>query len=230
MIPIRDDVPSQRFAWATALLIATNVAAFLGELSSPRGLEGAVWAWGAVPYEFWTGRTVGPHGPVGPPWTVVTSMFLHGGFLHLGFNMLFLWIFGNDVEEKLGSLRYLVFYLVAGIAAGATQIFLTGPEPVPMVGASGAIAGVLGAFLVLFPRARVLALVPLFIFIEFLWVPAWIFLALWFVVQVLSSSGGGGGVAWHAHIGGFIAGLVLVWLFLPGRARAIGRMRRYRWS
>lgn len=232
MIPIRDDIPNRRFPPVTTALIALNLVAFLVSLSAPAGFEAMLWAYGAVPYEFWTGREVGPQGLVGPPWTVLTSMFLHGGVLHLAFNLLFLGIFGNDVEEALGPARYLASYLLAGAAAAALQILVAGAEPVPMVGASGAIAGVLGAFLVLHPRAQVLALVPIFIFLQFLWLPAWVFLALWFVVQVVSSAGEGAGVAWHAHIGGFLAGILLAWLLTPSRRRprAVYRVPYERWS
>lgn len=232
MIPIRDDIPSRRFPPVTTALLAANVFAFLLSLAAPAGFEAMLWAYGAVPYEYWTGREVGPQGLLGPPWTVLTSMFLHGGLLHLAFNLLFLAIFGNDVEEALGPVRFLAAYLLAGTAAAALQILVVGPEPIPMVGASGAIAGVLGAFLVIHPRAQVLAVVPIFIFLQFLWLPAWVFLAFWFVVQVVSSAGEGAGVAWHAHIGGFVAGILLGWLLARsgGRARAPYRVRYQRWS
>lgn len=229
MIPLRDDVPSPRFSVVNTALVAANVLVFLAELVAPGGVERAAWTFGAIPYEFWTGQALGLR-PLDAPWTALTSMFLHGGVLHLAFNMLFLAIFGNDVEEALGSVRYLAFYLAGGVAAAAAQIVLGGPRPEPMIGASGAIAAVLGAFFVLYPQARVLALVPIFIFIEFVWLPAWVFLLGWFAIQLLSS-GAGGGVAWHAHVGGFVAGVLLLWPFLPSAARAkVWRTRRYRWS
>jgi membrane associated rhomboid family serine protease len=142
-------------------------------------------------------------------------MFLHGGLAHIGGNMLFLWIFGNNVEDALGRTRFLVFYLACGIAAAASQVaasVMSGEVAIPMVGASGAIAGVLAAYLTLYPHARVLTLVPIFIFIRLFYIPAWFFIGLWFAVQLLSGflGGGGSGVAFFAHIGGFVAGFVLV--------------------
>jgi membrane associated rhomboid family serine protease len=156
--------------------------------------------------------------------TILTSMFMHGGFLHIAGNMLFLWIFGNNVEDSMGSLRFLIFYLICGIAAALTQTFVTmtfspGAADIPNLGASGAIAGVLGAYLVLFPSARVKTLLILGIFLSMTWVPAIVVLGLWFVLQFLQgvgSLGGGeaqGGVAVWAHVGGFVVGMILVKLF-----------------
>jgi membrane associated rhomboid family serine protease len=234
MIPLKDDIPTSRTAVVTVGLIAANVLVFLWQMAV--GMHWSVWAYGAVPYEVWTGRDVPPQSAVGPPFTVLTSMFLHGGWAHLAFNMLFLWVFGNNVEDALGRGRFLLFYLLCGIAAAAGQIVLSGPQLVPMVGASGAIAGVLGAYLILFPRARVLTVVPIFVVLQFIWLPASVFLLVWFAVQLLSSSVGGqtgGGVAWFAHVGGFLAGMALVVVFAPGRIdfrlRRF-RQRRYRWS
>jgi membrane associated rhomboid family serine protease len=144
---------------------------------------------------------------------IVFSIFLHGGVLHLGFNMLFLWIFGNNVEEAMGHLRFLVFYLICGIAASLFHIVTNLNSPVPTIGASGAIAGVMGAYIVLYPHARVLTLIPLFFYFTLVELPAYIFLGIWFILQLLMS-GGGGEVAWFAHIGGFIVGLILVKKFV----------------
>ncbi len=225
MIPLKDDVPVQSVPVLTIGLIAANVVAFLWQIDF--GLERSVLVGGAIPYEILTFRDVGPPYLVPPPFTVITSMFLHGGLLHIAGNMLFLWIFGNNVEDALGRSRFLVFYLLSGIAAAAAQMgaaAMSGEAGIPMVGASGAIAGVLAAYLSLFPYARVLTLVPIFFFIRLFYIPAWFFIGLWFLVQILSGflGGGGSGVAFFAHIGGFVAGFALV--HLMGRRRG---WRRY---
>lgn len=149
--------------------------------------------------------------------TLVTSLFLHGGWLHLGGNMLYLWIFGDNVEDKLGHVRYFFFYLLCGLAASSLHIYITPTSTLPTVGASGAISGVLGAYVLMFPKARVLTLIPIFIFIQLAELPAYIIIGLWFVLQffngVLSlgyTTSSMGGVAWWAHVGGFVAGLILV--------------------
>ncbi|MGH2771772.1 MAG: rhomboid family intramembrane serine protease, partial [Actinomycetota bacterium] len=147
--------------------------------------------------------------------SMFTSMFLHGGLLHLGGNMLFLWVFGNNIEDVLGKVRYVVFYLLAGLAATMAHVLANPASEVPTVGASGAISGLLGAYLILFPHAQVTTLVPLFIFIQFMQLPAIVVLALWFVSQFFIGAGqqaGGAGVAWVAHVGGFVAGMILIFL------------------
>lgn len=227
VIPLRDDLPTSRPPVFTVGLIAANVALFLWQVLGV-GMEASV-AWGGlVP-----ARLLGLVPPAAPPAlpalvTLFSSMFLHGSFAHIGGNMLFLWVFGNNVEDALGRPRFLAFYLLTGLAAAAAQ---TGAALVadsrdlviPMVGASGAISGVLAAYLVMFPRARVLTLVPIFILIRFVQLPASLFLGLWFVFQLLGAflGDGGGGVAFMAHVGGFVAGLLLVLLWRPRRrARA----------
>lgn len=228
MIPLKDDNPTSRAAVFTVLMIGANVLVFLWQLTHPMGFEWAVLAYGAIPAEVLTLRNIGPQGLVPPPLTVLTSMFMHGSIPHLVFNMLFLWIFGNNIEDALGRVRFLIFYLLCGTAAALAQIVVGGPaSTIPMVGASGAIAGVLGAYLVLYPHARVLTMVPVFLFIQFVWLPAGVFLIVWFVVQLFSSFSGGP-VAWYAHIGGFVAGLLLVKLLLP-RRRRYRRVERVRW-
>ena len=157
-----------------------------------------------------------------PIFGVFTSMFLHGGWLHLIGNMLYLWIFGNNIEDAMGHVRYLIFYLVCGVAASFSHILSDAQSVIPSIGASGAISGVLGAYLLLYPRAKVLVLVPLGFFTQLMHIPASIVLGLWFLLQLLSSamSGGqGGGVAWWAHIGGFVAGVLLVALFKKRKVR-----------
>jgi membrane associated rhomboid family serine protease len=155
--------------------------------------------------------------------TIFTSMFLHGGWLHIIFNMWFLWIFGDNIEDYLGHFTYLIFYLLCGVAAAASQIALDPRSTIPTVGASGAIAGVMGAYVLLYPRAKVLTLVVLIVFFTFWWIPSWVFLGYWFLVQFLSASVSGhqanGGVAFGAHVGGFLTGLILIKVF-PRRTRA----------
>jgi len=168
--------------------------------------------YGLVSAEFWSGRDVSPLVPF-PIWlTLLTSMFLHGGWLHLMGNMLYLWVFGDNIEAAMGRGRFLLFYLLSGVGAGVLQMAVSPQATVPMVGASGAIAGVLGAYLILYPWARVLTVVPLFFFLHFVEIPALVLLGLWFIVQFFSGIvlGGMGGVAWFAHIGGFLAGVLLV--------------------
>ncbi len=172
--------------------------------------------YGLVPVEFLTGTDLPPRIPF-PIWiTIITSMFLHGGVLHVLGNMLYLWIFGDNVEDAMGHVRFLIFYLACGVAAGFAQMAIAPHSAVPQIGASGAIAGVLAAYFMLFPYARVLTLIPIFFFIRLITVPAVFFLGFWFVFQVISGAGtlgSEGGVAWFAHIGGFIAGGILVFLF-----------------
>ncbi|HPW19013.1 MAG TPA: rhomboid family intramembrane serine protease [Candidatus Aminicenantes bacterium] len=200
----------------TVLLIAANVAVFALQAVGPRGLESSVVRFGAVPYDIAHFRAAGGAGGVPPLLTLLTSMFLHGGLFHLLGNMLYLWIFGNNVEDRLGPFRFILFYLGSGVAAALAHILAQPSSRVPMIGASGAIAGVLGAYAVLFPRARVRTLV---FFVGVVRVPAALVLGLWFLLQVLNV-GMGGGVAWFAHIGGFLAGILLIRLAL---GRGFGR-------
>jgi membrane associated rhomboid family serine protease len=230
VIPLKDDVPVRRPPVVTIALIAANVAAFLWQIAVV-GLPLSVQVGGAIPYEILTLRDVPPADLVAPPFTVLTSMFLHGGFMHIAGNMLFLWIFGNNVEDVLGRFRFVLFYLACGIVAALAQVAVAaagGDEAsllVPMVGASGAIAGVLAAYMILFPRARVLTLVPIFIFIRLIYVPAVFFIGLWFVLQLLSAFLGdqGSGVAFVAHVGGFVTGFVLVKTLAPRTGWSMSR-------
>jgi membrane associated rhomboid family serine protease len=242
VIPLKDDNPVARWPAVTAALIAANVLAFLWQVRT--GLPASVLRGGAIPFEILTfADLVDPFDPaqpglpalVPPPLTVLTSMFLHGGLVHLGGNMLFLWTFGNNVEDAIGRARFLLFYLGTGVVAALAQVALSvvsGDLFTPMVGASGAVSGVLGAYLVLYPRARVLTLVPIFVFIRLIWLPATFFLLFWFTFQLipmlLGGVGGGGGVAYMAHVGGFAAG----WLYTKitgGRVRWV-RPRRAWWT
>jgi membrane associated rhomboid family serine protease len=221
VIPLKDDLSAVRPPVLTVAIIAINVAAFLWQWLVA-GLEVSVLRGGLIPYEALTLRDVGPPDIVPPPLTVFTSMFLHGSFAHIGGNMLFLWIFGNNVEDALGHVRFLAFYLIAGVAAAAAQTglgYAAGDLQTPMVGASGAIAGVLAGYWVMFPRARILTLIPIFVFIRLVYLPASFFIGAWFVFQLLGAflGGAGGGVAFMAHVGGFVAGLLLVQIWRPRR-------------
>jgi membrane associated rhomboid family serine protease len=222
MIPIGDEQvtggPPPLLNYA---LIALNVLAFLLELSQPseRALQSFITAWGVVPREYSSGHDIAPLIPL-PFWsTLITSMFLHGGWMHLGGNMLYLWIFGDNLNKVMGQVRYFLFYMVCGLAAGLAHIAFNSGSGVPSVGASGAISGVLGGYMVLFPRNRVRVMMRGGITA----VPAYVMLGLWILIQIVSGAmdqgGEGGGVAFMAHIGGFAAGLVLVKLFAAGRAR-----------
>jgi len=223
MIPLKDDNPSRSTPFITLLLVATNLAVFAYEVTlPPAGLQGLILDLGAVPSAFGFHRL--SHSlPAGIPWlTLITSMFLHGGFLHIGGNMLYLWIFGDNVEDALGHLRFLVFYLLCGIAAGLFQIAAMPSSPVPLVGASGAIAGILGAYALLYPFARIRTLVIFIFFVRIVPIPALIVLGIWFLMQILSvPASGRSGVAFFAHIGGFLIGMLLTGLFVRrGRRRA----------
>jgi len=219
MIPLRDDNPSQSAPFVTRTLIALNLAAFFFELSLGGALNVFVQYWGLVPLRF--AYAFAGEEPLGPTVaTAFTSMFLHGGWIHLLGNLWYLWIFGDNVEDRLGHWKFLLFYLAGGLVAAATHTLLNLGSPVPTVGASGAIAAVLGAYAGMFPRARVVTLVPIFFFVQVITLPAMLVLGLWFVVQIFTgtlSIGAGGGVAWWAHIGGFVFGMVVG---LIGRGRA----------
>jgi len=212
MIPLRDVIPSRTFPGVVISIVVLNALGFLYELGlSDRELTVFLHTWGVVPARF-------------DALAVVSSMFLHGGWMHLIGNMWFLWIFGDNVEDMLGSGRFLAFYLLAGLGAGLAHYLLQPSSAVPTVGASGAIAGVLAGYLVLFPRARITTLVPLGFFVQLLELPAMVLIGLWFAIQIgsglLSFGGSGGGVAWWAHVGGFLVGVALVRPFLPRKVMA----------
>ncbi|HSN70229.1 MAG TPA: rhomboid family intramembrane serine protease [Steroidobacteraceae bacterium] len=214
MIPLRDDNPSQIVPLVTRALVVACVLAFLWQLSlGPRGGERVVYALGVIPAVLFGTRSLPDELALVPAYaTVFTSMFLHGGWMHLIGNMLYLWIFGDNVEDSMGHVRYVVFYLVCGVAAVFAQALPAPDSTVPMIGASGAISGVLGAYLLLHPHARVLVVIPIGFILQTVRLPAGVVLALWFGLQLVSSlfAQGSGGVAFRAHIGGFIAGMLLV--------------------
>ncbi|MGH9240274.1 MAG: rhomboid family intramembrane serine protease [Vicinamibacterales bacterium] len=217
MIPLRDVIPSRTTPYVTIGLIAVNALVYLYEMTlGESSLEEFILYFGLVPAAFsWV--------------AVLTSMFLHGGLLHVGGNMLFLWIFGDNVEDRMGHGRFVVFYLLCGAAAALAQTAMSPDSVVPMVGASGAVAGVMGAYFVLYPHSRIVTLIPLFVFFHVMEVPALVFLGLWFVLQFVSGVGsiaaatGGepaGGIAFWAHVAGFVAGVSGVLVFRrPERQR-----------
>ena len=225
MIPLKDNIKGRTVPFATAFLILLNGFGFYKELSQPNAhaLAAFLNLWSLVPAKL----AASPD----KLWlTLFTAMFLHGGWLHLIGNMLYLWIFGGHVEDRMGHRRYLVFYLLCGVLAALGQIALGPESTVPMVGASGAIAGILGAYFLLYPKARITAVVPIWIFLRVVDVPAVLFLGFWFVIQALQGWGAlaaagkagaaAGGIAWGAHAAGFLAGAILVFFFkLPLKAR-----------
>ena len=218
MIPLHDDNPTELFPFITIGIILVCSAAFLWQLSlDPRTQEMVTVSLGVIPATLVGGKSLPPELAILPPFlTVFTSMFLHGGWLHILGNMLYLWIFGNNVEDAMGHRRFILFYLFCGIAAAITQSLLNPESAVPMIGASGAIAGVLGAYLLLHPRARVLVVLPLFIIFFTVRLPALIVLGFWFAGQAVSTllaDSESSGIAFGAHVGGFVAGLVLIPLF-----------------
>lgn len=215
MIPIRDDIPSRTYPYVTVALLVLNAAVFLYQLTlDVSGLERFIYATAAIPAELTSMAEVRPVDVLPVELTLLTAMFVHGGLLHLGGNMLFLWIFGDNVEDRFGHFRFLFFYLAAGVAASMVHILIEPGSIVPMVGASGAIAGVLGAYFMLFPRAQVQTLVILPLFISMARLPAVLFLGFWFFFQVLSSGlSAGAGIAWFAHIGGFVAGVAVALMY-----------------
>lgn len=223
MIPIRDTVPSRRTPYVVYGLVALNALAYLkvNLALPPEALQAFFQVYGILPARF-SGAPAAAALDAGNPFLpFLTSMFLHGGLLHLLGNMWTLWIFGDNVEDWFGHLGFLAFYLFCGVASGVMHLFANWGSALPTIGASGAIAGVMGAYFLLYPKARVLTLVPIFIFIQFIELPAFVFLGLWFLLQLLSGAAsagsGAGGIAWWAHIGGFVAGAAVV--FVLGGAR-----------
>ncbi len=256
MIPYGDSLRSRSFPAVNYALILINIGVFFYELmlqtqtvragrTSVTELDQWILAWGVVPCRLtdmcpaFAERQLEALSGTGTEWVnLVTSTFIHGGWLHLLGNMLFLWIFGDNIEDAMGHFRYLLFYLVCGVLAGLAQVFSDPTGIVPGVGASGAIAGVLGAYLMTYPRASVQVIIPVIIIPFFVRVPAFLMMLFWFLTQVVSvgsvadARGGSGGVAYWAHIGGFVAGLVLVWLF-RGRRRSADLNKwyeRYKWQ
>lgn len=221
MIPLRDNTRSRSFPYVNITLIAINILVFFKEITLPtQHLNYFFYTYGIIPTQVVEQTIAGaPLLTVGIPF--ITAMFLHGGWLHLLGNMLYLWIFGDNVEDRLGHLPYLFFYLSVGIIGSVTHIIANPSSQVPIIGASGAIAGVLGAYFLSFPTARILTLVPIFFFVTVIQVPALVFLPVWFVIQLLNGLSTAGmtanTVAWWAHIGGFLGGAVLLPFFSQNR-------------
>ncbi len=219
MFPISDDNPRQHVApYVNYSIIAICVVVFLWQLSlGTDGGDRAVLSLGMIPARLFGYGELPPELVVVPAWaTIFTSMFMHGGFLHIGGNMLYLWIFGDNIEDSMGHFRYAVFYLLCGTAAALTQGFVAPSSEAPMIGASGAISGVLGAYVLLHPRATIRVLIFLGFFVTFAYIPALVVLGFWFLMQLFSAAvpaSGEAGVAFWAHIGGFVAGLALITFF-----------------
>ncbi|MFW6051908.1 MAG: rhomboid family intramembrane serine protease [Myxococcota bacterium] len=219
MIPLRDNNPTRRPPVVIYVFVALNVAVFLFEVAlGPQGMALFTEHFGVVPYDLT--QEVRPDAWITP----LTSMFMHGGWMHIIGNMWFLWIFGDNVEDSLGRGRFVVFYLLCGLGAVALQVAVNPMSQTPMIGASGAVSGVLAGYVMLFPHARILTLVPIFIFLQFVELPAYLFIFIWFGYQLLAGlvqfgqvKAGGGGVAWWAHIGGFVVGIALARLFRKHR-------------
>ena len=217
MIPIRDQIPTRRVPFVNYLLIAANIFVFILQSLAGSNQDALVNQFALIPANFTANISLANF------IDIFTSMFMHAGLLHLGGNMLYLWIFGDNVEDSMGSLKYLMFYLVGGLVASLTHVFFNPASQVPTVGASGAIAAVLGAYLVLYPQSRVMTIIPLGFFIRLASIPAIIVLGFWFVLQLfngvfsLGAEGDVGGVAFWAHIGGFVSGLILAKLFASRR-------------
>ena len=218
MIPLKDSPKTRTFPYVNITIIVINILVFVRQLSVPYNQIPLFYQrFGVVPSDLVSLFAGISSDPTGQILSVFTTMFLHGGWLHLGGNMLYLWIFGDNVEDRIGHTKYLLFYLLTGIIATTAQVISDPVSSIPIIGASGAVAGILGAYLVSCPKARVLALIPVFFFVTLAEISAVIFLLFWFVLQVISgvmtSAATGASVAWWAHIGGFVAGMVLVNFF-----------------
>jgi membrane associated rhomboid family serine protease len=219
LIPYKDDNPTRTFPFVTIGIIAANILMFLLQVGS--GLQNSVFKYGAIPHNILTFKT---KQPISPVLTIFSAMFMHGGLFHLAGNMLYLWIFGNNIEDRLGHLRFIFFYFFCGIVSAYAYAITEPHSIIPMIGASGAISGILGAYLLLFPRATVHSIVFLGFFITTVRIPALIVIGFWAIIQFVSgliSTGISerGGVAWFAHIGGFLIGLITIKLWLPRRTK-----------
>lgn len=231
MIPLRDSEASRRLTAANSLLILTNFAIFALEIRLGPHAESALVPFAMVPARISHLGSAAPGAGLLALATLLTSLFLHAGLLHIAGNMLYLFIFGPAVEEAMGHLRYFCFYMLAGVAAGLAMVAMGPQSGVPVIGASGAIAGVLGAYFVLYPRGRILTILPVFLFIQFVEIPAIFYLLIWFAVQLYAGISSGaqgpllGGVAWWAHVGGFLFGIAAAPILTPQRVTARPRRR-----
>jgi membrane associated rhomboid family serine protease len=231
MIPIRDAIRSKNFPVVNVLIIGLNIIAFLWELLQGPDLKEVFYLYGMVPLRYSNPELSAHFSSFQQYLPFLTSMFLHGGFLHIIMNMWFLYIFGDNIEDRLGHIRYLVFYLFCGVAAGLVHLFTNWNSNIPTIGASGAISGVMGAYLLFYPRSKILTLIPIFFFFQFVEIPAFIFLGFWFLLQLFSAGltpRNVGGVAFWAHIGGFAAGLIFVKIFdVMPRTGLSGMLRQH---
>ena len=231
MIPIRDAIRSTHFPAVNFLIIGLNVLTFLWQLAQGPHLNEALFLFGIVPIRY-SNPEISAHFTTFQQFLpFLSSMFLHGGFLHILGNMWFLHIFGDNIEDRLGHIRYLIFYIFCGVAAGLVHLLTNWDSKIPTIGASGAISGVMGAYLLLYPRSRILTLIPIFFFFQFLEIPAFIFLGFWFLLQLFSAGltpKNVGGIAFWAHIGGFFAGLIFIKIFdVVPRLGLSNGLRRY---
>ena len=216
MIPIRDTIRSKNFPAVNFIIIGFNILVFIWQLLQGPHLKEVLYLYGMIPLRYSDPELSAHFTGFQQYLPFLSSMFLHGGFLHILGNMWFLYIFGDNIEDRLGHIRYLVFYLLCGVAAGLVHLFTNWNSNIPTIGASGAISGVMGAYLLLYPRSRVLTLIPIFFFFQFVEIPAFVFLGFWLLLQLFSASltpKNVGGVAFWAHIGGFIAGLIFIKIF-----------------
>jgi membrane associated rhomboid family serine protease len=221
MFPLWDDMPTRKIPVITIFLIIINCIVYYYQFFVVTDNLQFIYSFGLIPYEISEGINIVPYGPTPVYLNIGTSMFLHGSFVHLFGNMLYLWIFGNNIEDYLGRFQFIFFYFLSGIIAALTQVLINPYSRVPMIGASGAVAGVLGAYFILFPKARITTLIFFGFFIRLIKMPALFVLGLWIIFQIfyglsnLSMQGGNAGVAWFAHIGGFIGGVIMIKLFKP---------------
>ncbi len=219
MIPLKDDNPTASFAWVNIGLIIINCMVFIYQLSlGHQGMHQFILKMGAIPYEITHLQDIYPITSIPIPLTIFSSMFMHGGFLHIIGNMLYLWIFGDNVEDAMGHMRFILFYFICGTLASILHILVNPDSVAPMIGASGAIAGILGAYIILYPRTRILTLIIFIFFFRIIKIPAVFVLGFWFVLQLLNVQTGAG-VAWYAHIGGFLAGVLLVIPFVNSKKK-----------
>jgi len=223
MFPIHDDNPTRITPYVTYALLLACVLIFIWQISLGDAAQQAVYSFGVIPSVLFATKSLPLELEILPAWlTIFSSMFLHGGWMHLIGNMLYLWVFGNNVEDAMGHKRFILFYLSCGLLAALTQAVLNPDSEIPMIGASGAISGVLGAYLLLHPHARILVVIPIGIFIYTPWIAAYWVLGFWFVLQIINSlisASDMGGVAYGAHLGGFVAGMMLIPLFKYRRVR-----------
>lgn len=228
MIPLKDTIPSERFPVTTIFLIMANIAVFFYEISLGPQLPELVKFAGVVPSRFFNPQLNVSPGFLERYFPIFTSLFLHGGWVHLLGNMLYLWIFADNIEGRLGHFKFLTFYLLCGLGASLAHIFANPTSSMPSIGASGAIAGILGAYFILYPKSRIITLVPIFFFFQIIELPAFIFLGVWFLMQFFSGvltlgprTAQAGGIAWWAHIGGFLSGIFLIILLKGKKSRRI---------